>query len=51
MEKGSNCQEIFSIYYKDKIYTGYWSLCAAINRGIQNIYQTAVMSQEVIITN
>src|SRR5581483_11579266 len=32
-EKGSNCQEKFSIYYKDKRYTGYWSLCAAINRG------------------
>ncbi|CAB4481639.1 uncharacterized protein OCT59_001965 [Rhizophagus irregularis] len=33
-EKGSNIQERFSIYHKDKIYTGYWSLCAAINRAI-----------------
>ncbi|CAG8701109.1 3505_t:CDS:10 [Funneliformis caledonium] len=33
-DKGSNCQERFTILYKDKRYTGYWSLCAAINRAI-----------------
>ncbi|CAI2169332.1 1410_t:CDS:10 [Funneliformis geosporum] len=33
-EKGSNCQERYTILYKDKRYTGYWSLCAAINRAI-----------------
>ena len=28
-----NCPDRFSVSFNDQLYTGYWSLCAAINRG------------------
>ncbi|KAG9286768.1 hypothetical protein G9A89_012318 [Geosiphon pyriformis] len=35
-EKGTSCLERFGISFNGKRYTGYWSLCAAINRALKN---------------
>ena len=42
-----NCPDRFTVSFNNQLYTGYWSLCAAINRGklYKNVFIYALKSQ------